>query len=112
MARSTCAGDCGLTFAGLSDFDKHHKVTTLGKQMQVVCLDPADLGMVHRDNDVWGTPVPTGVDQPKHWKAAEPSAPKVFDCADCGLPFENTPGRGRPPKRCTDCGGKGIPCDR
>jgi len=101
MAISTCAGECKLTFTSLGAFDKHQRMTP----ESVICLPPATVGLEQRDNGVWGFPKgsftfgsPADVDKPD---------PKVYDCA-CGKQFRGTGKRGRPPTRCTDCGGKGI----
>jgi hypothetical protein len=100
MARSMCMG-CAETFSSASSFDKHQRGVD-----PVVCLPPISVGLVERDG-VWS---PADRD-PRFSEATKPAAveKKTWTCATCGGMMGKTPGRGRPPKTCQNCGGKGIP---
>lgn len=54
MAVCECAG-CGRGFTGLTAFDRHHDVNYL-RCPAVVCLDPADAGLVRQQSGRWGLP--------------------------------------------------------
>jgi DNA-directed RNA polymerase subunit RPC12/RpoP len=103
MAKSWCAAECKEVFSSLGAFDKHQKVSEDGRD--VFCLPPKSVGLEYR-NDAWSFPVNEQLQ--KLNKGVVTSAPKVYTC-NCGKQFKNNKtGRGRPPTRCTDCGGKGV----
>lgn len=102
MARSTCSS-CKTTFTGLTAFDKHQKSAPDGRG--VICSAPEKVGLVCRDG-LWAFPADNN--SPSPWVAA--SEPKTYTCA-CGRQFRGTGRRGRPPKSCTACGGKGVLLD-
>lgn len=106
MAKSQCAS-CSTVFTGLTAFDKHQ----VQKGQTVICQSPESIGLVSkqgkdisgRESVVWGFPQPD--EKPKHFNTA-PAQPKTYTCA-CGRKFQGSGKRGRPPKSCTECGGKG-----
>ena len=97
MPKSACAA-CNETFSSLAAFDRHQRQ----RGGVVHCSDPADVGLVHA-GDKWKMPGPK---EPEKVHAG--GQPWRGECAKCGQPMGKKPGRGRPPKSCSDCGGKGI----
>lgn len=103
MAKSTCAA-CNTVFSGLSGFDKHQTVDKNRPKWKVNCHPPEKVGLVSKDG-VWGFPAPDKT--PSHYVQPVRTVPKVYDCS-CGRKFRSTGRRGRPPRTCTECGGKGV----
>lgn len=101
MAQSQCSPrfGCGRFFSGMSAFEAH-----LAKRTNN-CIDPATLGFATRTNaagdDIWFDPtVEVNIEN------NTPREIKTYDCP-CGNKFRGTGKRGRPPKTCVACGGKG-----
>lgn len=104
MAHSYCT-TCEINFTSLSAFDKH-----LEGIEPVTHLDPNELDLEWSEtNQGWKNKDHGQFDKLKNNNSNEP--PKEYACATCGSAFTKQPGRGRPPKNCIPCGGKGIPVD-
>ena len=102
MPESKCR-QCNETFSSLSGFDAHQ--TQRGDR--VTCKDPSAKGMVRDEAKArWKYP-----DESFTFAATKDGAPPAWTgtCASCHQVMTKKPGRGRPPKTCQDCGGKGFP---
>lgn len=97
--------NCNTEFSALSAFDKHQYIDNDGK---VQCKPPADCGLVQQRTGKWGQPGPD-----RHWKetAMQGQDTLIRECTNCDGPFVRW-GRGRPPARCSDCGGSGEPVEQ
>lgn len=103
MAWSKCTA-CDTAFTSLSAFDKHIKGVE-----PAVHLDPAKIGLEWSDESkAWRHENNGQFDFAKKVNTP-PTEEKVYSCAGCGGGFVKKPGRGRPPKHCSNCGGKGVP---
>lgn len=103
MAWSRC-NECDTAFTSLSAFDKHIEgiEPTVHHPPESVGLEWSDERNAWRHKDEGQFDKLNGV--------SKNDAPvKVYNCASCGGEFTKLPGRGRPPKNCSNCGGKGVP---
>lgn len=66
--QSGCAA-CGRAFTSVGAFDAHRN---RGKGRERGCQDPAEVGLVLRDNGMWGFEPPA--EMPAHWKKGDSDA--------------------------------------
>lgn len=107
MAWSRCTV-CDVDFTSLSAFDKHLE----GPVGNVEHKRPTEIGLEwSEDRQAWKHPDNGQFDKLNNTATARTldKPTKVYNCSSCGQQFTKLPGRGRPPKDCSDCGGKGVP---